>query len=130
MHRMTLAALASGLMIAGCGDTTEAEDVPPTDMIAARADQPEAVPYPDSARQIPEVAPDPAARSDCNADIAQVFVGDMADAETRGRLLSEVAPITTVRWVGPGEATTDDLDADRLNVMLDASGAITGTRCG
>lgn len=130
MHRMTVAALGLVMLTAACGDTTETEDVPPTDVIAARADQPEAVPYPDSARQVPEVAPDPAERSDCNADIAQVFVGDSADAETRGRLLSEVAPITTVRWVGPGEATTDDLNPDRLNVMLDVNGDITGTRCG
>lgn len=130
MHKMTMAALTTVLMLGACGDTTEAEDVPPTEVIAARADQAEAVPYPDSERRIPEVAPDPAERSNCNADIAQVFVGDMADAETRGRLLSEVAPVTTVRWVGPGDATTDDLDPNRLNVMLDARGAITATQCG
>src|SRR5687768_12709715 len=72
----------------------------------------------------------PATPSDCNAPRAEPFVGRRADAATRTDLAAAVAPIAAVRWVGPGDATTEDYSPQRLNVMLDVGGVIRSVHCG
>lgn len=68
--------------------------------------------------------------ADCNAPLAEVFVGRDADAQTRAELGTAVAPTSEIRWVGPGDATTEDYRPARLNVMLDVSGKIVSVHCG
>ena len=72
----------------------------------------------------------PAQPSDCNAPKAERFVGRRADAPVRSELTNAVAPISAIRWVGPGDATTEDYSPQRLNVMLDAGGVIRSVHCG
>ena len=74
--------------------------------------------------------PGPAEPSDCNAPIAARFVGRTADSATRAELTAAVAPIAAIRWVGPGDATTEDYSPTRLNVMLDVGGVIRSSHCG
>ena len=115
--------LALAFALSACGDTTEAENVEPRPMAS--------VPVDDYARVTPSTPPPTdVALEDCNARLASPYIGEQADAQTRGELLSAVAPVTNVRWVGPGTATTEDLDPDRLNVMLDAGDTITALSCG
>ena len=57
-------------------------------------------------------------------------MGRRADAATRTDLAAAVAPIAAIRWVGPGDATTEDYSPQRLNVMLDVGGVIRSVHCG
>jgi hypothetical protein len=72
----------------------------------------------------------PATPEDCNAPKAEPFVGRRADSAIRAELLAAVAPVTAIRWVRPGDATTEDFSAQRLNVMLDVGGRIISAHCG
>ena len=36
----------------------------------------------------------------------------------------------TIRWIRPGDAVTMDYRLDRLNILLDASNAVTSFNCG
>lgn len=74
--------------------------------------------------------PAPAGPADCNADKAERFVGRRATPEVQAELGQAVAPVETIRWVGPGQATTEDYSLSRLNVMLDAGGTILSVHCG
>jgi hypothetical protein len=74
--------------------------------------------------------PAPAARTDCNADKAGSFIGRDATPQVRADLEKAVAPVRTIRWVGPGDATTEDYSPTRLNVMLDVGGTIRSAHCG
>lgn len=124
----TLSALgAVGLIIAGCveADPTVSSDGAAAD--AAPLDAPTSAVVDPAASQ---AGVGPAEPSDCNAAAAERFVGQKADSPLRARLLDAVAPVTMVRWVGPGDATTEDYSPSRLNVMLDAGGAIRSAHCG
>ena len=72
----------------------------------------------------------PPAPTDCNADKAGSFVGRNATPQVRADLEKAVAPVRTIRWVGPGDATTEDYSPSRLNVMLDVGGTIRSAHCG
>ena len=72
----------------------------------------------------------PATPEDCNAPKAEPFVGLHADSATRADVAAAVAPISAIRWVGPGDATTEDFSPQRLNVMLDVGGRIVSVHCG
>lgn len=74
--------------------------------------------------------PTPPAPSDCNADKASSFIGREATPQVRADLGKTVAPVRTIRWVGPGDATTEDYSPSRLNVMLDVGGTIRSAHCG
>ena len=77
--------------------------------------------------------PEPVAATDeagCNAGLAEPFIGEEASAETRGQLLSAVAPIVNVRWIDPSEDEDGDVDPRRLTIMLDEAGAIQSAECG
>lgn len=74
--------------------------------------------------------PAPAGPADCNADKAERFVGRRATPEVQAELRQAVAPVETIRWVGPGDATTEDYSISRLNVMLDVGRTILSVHCG
>lgn len=74
--------------------------------------------------------PAPSGPTDCNADKAGSFIGREATPQVRVELEEAVAPVRTIRWVGPGDATTEDYSPSRLNVMFDVSGTIRSAHCG
>jgi hypothetical protein len=75
-------------------------------------------------------ASEPGGEDQCNAGKAGAFVGRNADEATMAEMEATVAPVTTIRWVGPGTMTTEDYSLSRLNVMLDAGDRITSAHCG
>jgi hypothetical protein len=117
---------AVGLILAGCVDADPA--VSGADDAAANV----APDTPVSADIAPPGSDTTASDEprDCNAGEARRFVGEQADEATRARVLEVVAPVSAVRWVGPGDATTEDYSPSRLNVMLDAGGKIVSVHCG
>ena len=125
--RLLCALGAAGLVLAGC---VESEPAASGDQAATDATSPDTPVSSDvdADAQVAGVASD--APSDCNAAEARRFVGEKADGATRTRLLEAVKPVTAVRWVGPGDATTEDYSLSRLNVMLDAGGTIRSVHCG
>ncbi|WFL76938.1 hypothetical protein P7228_13205 [Altererythrobacter arenosus] len=66
----------------------------------------------------------------CQAGRATKFIGEELSQETRQELAMAVAPVSDIRWIGPGTATTEDLRPDRLNVMIDADDKIESVGCG
>ena len=122
-------ALASSLALAACG----ADESDPSETVAASPEAPvmsEEVP-PANADQAAMTMPVGTAEpTDCNADRATRFTGRTADAEVRAELAEAVAPVAAIRWVGPGDATTEDYSPQRLNVMLDAGDVIVSAHCG
>lgn len=131
--RMAAASLARALIplgafaLAACGSTEPAQ--PDTASSATTsADSSVAQTSADQFAMVPPV--DPADPSTCNAPAAQPFIGREADQAARSELAAAVAPITTIRWVAPGDATTEDLRPERLNVILDLEGAIAAVHCG
>jgi hypothetical protein len=117
---------AVGLILAGCVDADPADSG--ADDAAANV----APDTPVSADIAPPGSDTTASDEprDCNAGEARRFVGEQADEATRARVLEAVAPVSAVRWVGPGDATTEDYSPSRLNVMLDAGGKIVSVHCG
>lgn len=114
------------LMVAGCA---EAEPAASGDRAATDSVLPDTPTGVVAAPGAPTLA-GPGPIPDCNAAAAQPFVGESADRATRARLLEAVKPVSAVRWVGPGDATTEDYSLNRLNVMLDAGGTIRSVHCG
>jgi hypothetical protein len=124
-------ALAGVLVLAACTET-------PDDPVSAAAQAPDA-PVSNAAGPSTSASPGrpalvspvgPATPSDCNAPKAELFVGRRADRATRADLAAAVAPTAAIRWVGPGDATTEDYSPQRLNVMLDVGGKIVSVHCG
>lgn len=128
-------AILTGLLLTACGDA--AEGPAGADPVVATASTGPDTPVASAADPEPgPVTPTmtspigPAVPSDCNAPKAEPFVGEKATPEMRERLAAAVAPVAAIRWVGPGQATTEDYSPQRLNVMLDVAGAITEVHCG
>jgi len=119
-------ALAGALVLGACADAAEQQPVvqSPDTPVANAAGPVNAEP------PLLTSPVRPAAPSDCNAPKAEPFVGRQADPATRADLTAAVAPITAIRWVGPGDATTEDYSPQRLNVMLDVGGKIVSVHCG
>lgn len=67
--------------------------------------------------------------SGCNAEGARWAIGrePSGDVVERARVESGSA---TVRVIHPGDAVTEDLRGDRLNVTVNARNAIDGVSCG
>ena len=78
----------------------------------------------------PDSQSSPDSPTDCNADKAGNFIGREATPQVRADLEKAVAPVRAIRWVGPGDATTEDYSPSRLNVMLDVGGTIRSAHCG
>lgn len=74
-------------------------------------------------------APDVPAAMTCNADPAQRYLGQAADAANGAAILRE-SGARTLRWGPPNSAWTMDYREDRVNVRYDAAMAITGITCG
>jgi hypothetical protein len=121
-------ALAGALVLGACTDASEEP--------GAAVAQPPDTPVSSAAGPVNDNPPPlvfpvgPATPTDCNAPKAEPFVGRKAESATRADLTAAVAPITAIRWVGPGDATTEDYSPQRLNVMLDVSGKIVSVHCG
>ncbi len=123
--------LAGSFLLAACTDAQEehaAAAVQSPDTLVSNSAEPE--PSANSNRP-PLTSPvGPAVASECNAPKAERFVGRRADSATRTELTAAVAPVAAIRWVGPGDATTEDYSPQRLNVMLDVGGEIVSVHCG
>ena len=65
----------------------------------------------------------------CNAQPAQRFVGQMANADTGSGILAATGA-RSLRWGPPGAVFTMDFRQDRVNVMYDQGMKITEVRCG
>lgn len=64
----------------------------------------------------------------CGADLVRKFLGKPANRATRVAVERAVKH-ERIRWIRPGEAVTQDLRTDRLNVMLSPSGWILKVDC-
>ncbi len=88
-----------------------------------------------SAPWAPSPQPAPLGRADapaggvCAAAAAQALRGKSADAQTveRARVASGAR---RARVLYPGQVTTKEFDAERLNLDVDAKGVILAVRCG
>jgi hypothetical protein len=122
----TCAALPALMLLAACGEATDA-DAPPNPT--------EPVEVADISRDLPdvdEVAP-PVGTIDagCRAQLAEPFVGETLDLGTRTTLLDAVEPQAIVRFIEPGdEIEGDDNNADRLNIRTNEAEEITEVFCG
>ncbi|HEX8643454.1 MAG TPA: I78 family peptidase inhibitor [Allosphingosinicella sp.] len=77
----------------------------------------------------PEEAPVPDhGAGTCNAAPVQDLVGRQR-SEAVGAEAMRRSGATTLRWIGPGTAYTQDLRRDRINLDTDAGGRITRVRC-
>ena len=65
----------------------------------------------------------------CDAGAAQALVGQPATAALGARAL-ELTGARALRWIRPGDVVTMDYRTDRLNIVLDASGRVSGLKCG
>ena len=64
----------------------------------------------------------------CGADRVRRFLGKPANRANRVAVEGTVEH-DRIRWIRPGEAVTQDLRADRLNVMLNPRGRISKIDC-
>lgn len=65
----------------------------------------------------------------CTADPVQDLVGRPATAELGQDALTR-SNSRALRWIRPGDAVTMDFRQDRLNIHLDARGAVERITCG
>jgi hypothetical protein len=121
-------ALAGALALGACTEKPEepgAATAQSPDTAVADAAGPANADLPPLASPVGQAMPE-----DCNAPRAERFIGRSADPGTRAELTAAIAPISAIRWVGPGDATTEDYGPQRLNVMLDVGGKIVSVHCG
>ena len=126
--------LLGAFTLAACGQAASGDEAPtaaaeasppaPATMVS-RTEPPESPDRPKMSLPV-----DPTDPAECHAPEAAVFADRRADAAVRAELAAAVAPTTDIRWVGPGDATTEDFSPDRLNVMLDVAGTIVAAHCG
>lgn len=64
----------------------------------------------------------------CGADKAASYVGIAADAKVREAVTNLVGH-ENIRWTSPGQAEIENLDPDRLNMLLDKRGRIAKVDC-
>lgn len=65
----------------------------------------------------------------CNAQPAQVLIGERASAETGQRAL-DLTGARILRWGPPGAMFTMDYREDRVSVLYDENMSVTEIRCG
>ena len=117
---------AAAVLLAGCSESTPVNDDGETVAQPSEVDIPE-FEYSREPNREPIGVTDEAG---CNAGLARPFVGQEATSETRGELLSAVAPLVTVRWLSPDETENDEVNPRRLTISLDEEGVIQTVRCG
>ncbi len=124
----TLAAM-SALMLSSCGDAVDAE----TEASPAQIDI-EATNFERDDIAIGPEGDGDADPADCNAGLAEPFMGKAIDYEVRSELLETVAPLVNVRWLTPEDRAEDgaseDREMQRLTVELDADDTVTAIYCG
>jgi hypothetical protein len=124
--KLPLIALSLALVLPACGEATDASADPnpaePVDVAAIERD----LPAPDeTAEPVGEID------SACRAQLAEPFVGETLDLDTRTSLLDAVEPQAIVRFLEPDESIEgDDDNADRLNIRSDENDVITEVFCG
>jgi hypothetical protein len=74
-------------------------------------------------------APTPAPRQICNAQPAQAFVGRTNTSQNLEQARQR-AGAGMARVLHPGQITTKEFNAERLNLEVDATGRILAVRCG
>ncbi|WP_159911162.1 I78 family peptidase inhibitor [Pantoea sp. 18069] len=74
-------------------------------------------------------APAPAPRQICNAQPAQGFVGRTNTSQNLEQARQR-AGAAMARVLHPGQVTTREFNAERLNLEVDATGRILAVRCG
>ena len=122
----TLCLPAFALSLLACGESTDVG--PDNDVVAQPSDID--IPEVDYERTAEAPTPGMIEASGCNADLARPYIGRDLDVETRSALLGDVAPLVDVRWLGPAEQMTGDVDPQRLNVTFDDNDVITAVACG
>jgi len=146
MMRRNLLSAALAVALAACGDTapedaaasgapaaqgttatTNAEVQPVPGSSAGQGPSQTASNAPMSATSTP--IPADAAPSACGADKAAKFVGRIATPDVRAQVIEAVGH-NRIRWIGPDTVVTMDFSEERLNMSLDASNRITGSKCG
>jgi hypothetical protein len=80
------------------------------------------------AAEIKPVATEQLSLDGCSAQAAQKLVGSAA-TEAVGKEAQRLAGAESVRWIGPGDAVTQDYNSARLNIETDGR-RITAVRCG
>ena len=65
----------------------------------------------------------------CDAAPVQNLIG-RARSKALGAAALRRSGARLVRWIGPGDMVTMDHRTDRLDILLDAQGRVTGLRCG
>ena len=78
---------------------------------------------------IEDADPLPPASDECGAAPLAHYAGAEATEHVRAAI-ADVAGQRSVRYIGPGDAVTQDFRPDRLNVELDDQGRIVRLRCG
>lgn len=71
----------------------------------------------------------PGAPGQCNAEAVRWVVGQAPSDELVARARGESGS-SSVRVIRPGDAYTEDLRPDRLNLNVNERGAIVGASCG
>ncbi|PEQ11089.1 hypothetical protein B2G71_18800 [Novosphingobium sp. PC22D] len=120
------------LSLSGCGQSadSDAED----DFASRIAGKPQLqidkTPVPEAPME-PGTVTDPQSSS-CGAPQVKGFIGQVDSPDIRAKITEAVGDKAPggVRFVLPGEATTDDMRPDRLNVMIDTINIVRDLRCG
>ncbi len=123
--KIILACTTLPLSLQACGEATSADAEAMPDDLAAVKEIERDLPTPDTeAPIVGEVD------SACRANLAQPYIDQTMDLETRSALLDAVEPQAIIRFLGPDEETGDSDDPDRLNIRTDADDVITEVFCG
>lgn len=128
------AALAPMLALSACAPAPEEafEEEPPA-ATAADADTGagSAIETETAQAEIGDATPDVAAPGEtpCDTEAVQSLIGEQGSETVYARAMQE-SGARSHRALGPDDMATMDFRPDRLNIDLDASGRITGFRCG
>ena len=118
MNTLTFLAMAAGLAMTACAPQSAPEDT------GVAADNAQAAN--ENERNVERFKE---ALESCDASAASELIGMQLTDELRERALA-LAGAEMLRVIAPGTVVTMDYRTDRLNVMTDEEGAITGFRCG
>ena len=133
MKFTTFASISLGLALSGCAVAPEEADpsrVGQQESTSGSADMPVTVPAPEGEEAgTPEIDPDAGLPGEgCGADEVTSFLSREATPQVRRAVVAKVGH-DRIRWLDPDSVVTMDLQADRLNMMLDEDGVITGAKC-
>lgn len=124
-QKLTISIATLALLASACGEVTNADTAPRPEEMPDVVELERALPE-------PEATADPVGTVDsaCRANLAQPFVGQTLNLESRTALLDAVEPQAIIRFIEDGEEIGEDTDPDRLNIRSDVDGAISEVFCG